>query len=122
MNAVLRSILLLQSGYYLVTGVWSLVSIGTFQAVTGPKTDLWLVKMVGLLVVVIGVTIGCHASRSRRTPELLVLSLGSIAAFTVIDTYYALNGTIAPVYLADAVLEVLLALAIILTWSAPPRT
>jgi hypothetical protein len=35
-----------------MTGLWPLVSIGTFQQVTGPKTDLWLVKTVGVLIAV----------------------------------------------------------------------
>ena len=28
-----------QGGFYLVTGIWPLVSIGSFQRVTGPKVD-----------------------------------------------------------------------------------
>jgi hypothetical protein len=32
-----------QGIYYLLTGLWPLVSIGTFQMVTGEKTDVWLV-------------------------------------------------------------------------------
>ena len=121
MSAMLKTVLLFQSGYYFATGFWPIVSIGTFQLVTGPKADLWLVKMVGLLAMVIGATIGCHALKARRTRELLVLSLGSIAAFTAIDTFYALNGTIAKIYLADAAVEALLAMVIIVTWSAPSR-
>jgi hypothetical protein len=39
-----------QGVYYLLTGVWPLPSIGSFQRVTGPKTDLWLVRTVGVLV------------------------------------------------------------------------
>ena len=41
---------LAQGAYYLLTGVWPLVSIGTFQRLTGPKADRWLVKTVGVLV------------------------------------------------------------------------
>ena len=36
--------------YFLVTGLGPLVSIGTFQRVTGPKVDLWLVNTVGMVV------------------------------------------------------------------------
>lgn len=43
-----------QGIYFLATGIWSLVHIASFQKVTGPKTDLWLVKTVGLLVIAIG--------------------------------------------------------------------
>jgi hypothetical protein len=42
--------------YYVATGVWPLVSMTAFEAVTGPKVDDWLVRMVALLVIVIGGT------------------------------------------------------------------
>ena len=53
----------LQATYYILTGLWPLVHFSSFELVTGPKTDDWLVRMVGLLVVLIGVTlavaVGC---------------------------------------------------------------
>jgi hypothetical protein len=42
-----RRILALQALYYLATGLWPLVHLPSFEAVTGPKTDDWLVHMVG---------------------------------------------------------------------------
>jgi len=42
----------------MVIGIWSLVSIGSFQKVTGPKTDVWLVKTVGVLVIGVGAALG----------------------------------------------------------------
>jgi hypothetical protein len=47
------SVALVQGLYFLMTGLWPLVSIGTFQHVTGPKIDLWLVNTVGVLVEVV---------------------------------------------------------------------
>ena len=41
-----------QAGYFVVTGVWPIVHMRSFLAVTGPKTDLWLVKTIGVLVTV----------------------------------------------------------------------
>jgi hypothetical protein len=35
-----------------------------------------------------------------------VLAAGSVLAFAGVDTWYALSGRIAPVYLADAAVEV----------------
>src|SRR5215213_7149555 len=37
----------LQAIFYIVSGVWPFVSIRSFEAVTGPKVDRWLVKTVG---------------------------------------------------------------------------
>jgi hypothetical protein len=44
-----RSVALIQAAYYVGAGLWSLASIRTFEAVTGPKTDRWLVKTVGVV-------------------------------------------------------------------------
>ena len=33
-----------QGAYYALTALWALVHVRSFQAITGPKTDLWLVK------------------------------------------------------------------------------
>ena len=43
-----------QGVYFLLTGIWPLLSMRTFEAVTGPKVDRRLVKTVGVLVAVIG--------------------------------------------------------------------
>jgi hypothetical protein len=32
---------LVQGVYFLLTGVWPIVHLPSFLAVTGPKTDLW---------------------------------------------------------------------------------
>ena len=37
--------------FYFITGVWPVLHISSFKEVTGPKTDIWLVKTVGLLMV-----------------------------------------------------------------------
>src|SRR5438270_11614006 len=50
-SALMTVLYLVQGVYYLLTGVWPLVSIDTFQMVTGPKTDLWLVQTVGALII-----------------------------------------------------------------------
>ena len=55
MSEMENYISLAQGLFYFLTGVWALVSIDTFQKVTGPKTDLWLVKTVGVLFRVIGI-------------------------------------------------------------------
>src|SRR5687767_11872068 len=106
-----RWMLMAQGVYYALTGAWPLVSMATFESVTGPKTDDWLVHMVGALAVAIGVTL--VGSAPRRDPSSALLLAGAAAAaFASIDLVYALNGTISWVYLADAVLEILFLLGI----------
>ena len=95
-----------QGIFYFVTGVWPLVSIGTFMLVTGPKVDLWLVKTVGLLIAVIGLTILMAARRGRIVPEVRFLAAGSAAALAAVDIVYALSDRIWDIYLLDAVAEI----------------
>ena len=121
----LRWAALIQAVYYLFTGLWALVHIRSFMWVTGPKTDLWLVRTVGVLVVVIGATLLSARVRERYTLEVVILAIGCALGLTMIDIYYVLSGTISPIYLLDAVAE----MALVVMWTlgligtpAPMRT
>ena len=102
-----------QGHYFFVTGVWPLVSMRTFLAVTGPKVDLWLVRTVGLLIAVVGATLLLAAWRSAVSPEVATLAVGSAAALGGVDAYYVAVGRIPRVYLLDAVAEA----ALIAAWA-----
>ncbi len=109
-----RTLATLHGSYYLVTGLWPLVSMRSFEWITGRKTDRWLVRMVGLLAAVIGLAI----LRGRdESDQDATLPIGSALAFTTVDVVYAANGTIRPIYLGDAALELVLVAA----WHARPR-
>jgi hypothetical protein len=109
-------ILSFQAAYYILTGLWPLVHFASFELVTGPKTDDWLVRMVGLLVVLIGVTLAVAVKRDAvQTLEILVLAAGATLAFSFIDIRYAVSGRISRIYLADAALELGLLAALVLT-------
>lgn len=97
-----------QAVYYLVTAMWALVSIRTFQKVTGPKTDIWLVKTVSVLIGAVGVVLAYAGSRKEPVPEVPLLALGSAAGLTAIDVIYVAKQRISPVYLLDAAGEVVL--------------
>ena len=113
---MLLKLALIQGIFYVATGVWPLIDIVSFQVVTGPKTDLWLVKTVGVLVTVIGLVL-LSAARSRRvTAEMVLLAVGSALGLAGIDLIYALSGRISAVYLADAVVEIGLAVLWAVAW------
>ena len=95
-----------QGGFDVVTGLWPIVHLRSFEAVTGPKLEGWLVKTVGALITVIGGTLLAAGLRRRVTPEIRLLGVGSAAAFTLVDVIYTAKRRIAPVYLLDAVVEV----------------
>lgn len=94
-----------QAAYYVVTGLWPILHMGSFEAITGPKVDDWLVKMVGLLAATIGVTLAIAARRGRWGVEIRALAILSALSFAAIDLRYALTGRISPIYLADAAAE-----------------
>jgi len=111
-----RRLIAFQAAYYSVSGLWPLVHLPSFESVTGPKTDDWLVHMIALLAVVIGAALGVAAVRDRvHAPEVGVLSVGAALAFAGIDLWYGLGGRIAPVYLADASIELALLIAFVCT-------
>lgn len=107
----------IQGVYFLVTGVWPLLHMPSFLAVTGPKADLWLVQAVGVLVAVIGAVLMLGARRRTIGPELALLAVGSAAGLAGIDLVYALSDRIWDVYLLDAMAEVGLIILWGIAWS-----
>ena len=92
-----------QGVYFLLTGIWPLISMRTFEAVTGAKVDRWLVKTVGVLVAVMGASL--TLAERHPSPAVTTLAVGGAAGLGAIDTIYAARGRISRVYLLDAVLE-----------------
>jgi hypothetical protein len=114
-DALATRLLWVQGPYYFLTGVWPLVSIRTFQLVTGPKTDNlptgleadhWLVMTAGVLITAISLTLLTAAWRRTTQLEIAVLAIGSALGLTAIDVIYVWRGVIAPIYLVDAAVEV----------------
>ncbi|NLG73781.1 MAG: hypothetical protein GX495_17300 [Chloroflexi bacterium] len=94
---------------YIATGIWPLISPRTFQMVTGPKVDIWLVNTVGLLITITGVVLARAALRGQVTEDVELLAEGSAGALAAVDIYYAGRRRLSPVYLLDAALEITLA-------------
>ena len=95
----------IQAAYYTLTGIWPIVHRRSFEAVTGRKTDYWLVQMVGALAIAIGGSLALAARRSAPSREAVALSVGSAAAFAAIDATHATRGRIRRVYLLDLAVE-----------------
>jgi hypothetical protein len=100
----------LQGFYYFVTGLWPLVSMETFMYVTGPKTDKWLVKTVGVLVTVIGAALINSGIRENINQDEFIIGLGSAMGLMIIDIVYTIKKIISKIYLLDAAAEFLISL------------
>ncbi len=101
----LRTVALVQGLFYAMTGFLPIVSMKTFQLITGPKRDLWLVQTVGALITVIGGVLALAGLRRRVAPEIRMLGVGSALGLTAIDLVYYRRGVLGPVYVLDAVAE-----------------
>ncbi len=102
---------IVQGLYFSVTGIWPLIHINSFMAVTGPKVDIWLVKTVGILIFIIGLGLLAAGIKRRITFPLALIATGSALGLFFIDVIYVWQGTISPIYLLDAVLESILVIS-----------
>ena len=102
------NVALIQGLYFLISGVWPILHIASFLKITGPKTDIWLVKTVGVLLMAIGAALLYAGVRDQITPSIFILGIGSAAGLTAIEIIYVSKKVISPIYLLDAVIEIIL--------------
>jgi hypothetical protein len=95
----------IQGSIYVVSGLWPIIHLRSFEKVTGPKADGWLVKTVGGLLAVIGATLIAGGVMQRPGRALRLLGLGSAGVLAFVDVIYARSGRISKIYLADAALQ-----------------
>jgi len=104
--------------YNVVSGVWPLVHLRSFEAVTGPKQDRWLVQTVAGLLLVNGVVQLASADSSEGQRAARLLGLGTAGTLTTIDLVYAPKRRIRRIYPLDAAFEI----AWILAWLQDARS
>lgn len=102
------SVALIQGIYFFITGIWPLISMKTFLMVTGPKIDLWLVKTVGLVLATIGATLLYAGWTGQVNPPVIFLAIGAALSLIVVEIVYVAKRVISPIYLGDALVEVVL--------------
>jgi len=94
-----------QGAYFVLTGAWALVHLESFLWVTGPKTDLWLVRTISLLIGAVGLALLVAALRQAVTLEVALLAVLSALALGAADVVFATSDVIRDVYLLDALVE-----------------
>jgi len=103
----------LQGIYYVTSGLWPILHMSSFEKVTGPKRDKWLVKTVGALITAIGSTLLFSASREPRSETARSLGISTALALIGIDSIYSMRGTIPKIYLMDAAVEAVIVAALL---------
>jgi hypothetical protein len=95
----------LQGSFNVASGLWPLLHMRSFEAVTGEKADKWLVRTVSGLLIAIGIV----QSLSPDMPQDLVparrLGIGTAATLAAIDLVYVTKRRISKIYLLDAAIE-----------------
>ncbi len=86
-------------------GLWPLLHMASFEAVTGPKVDRWLVRTVSGLMV----ANGAAQILAEPTPDGVAaarrIGMGTALVLAAVDVVYGGRHRISRVYLVDAVLE-----------------
>jgi hypothetical protein len=107
-----RPVAAVQGVYYIATGIWPLMNMYSFEFVSGPKTDDWLVRTVAVLVLVVGLVLLSAAIKRDTGVPVRLLAIGSAGGLAFIDFFYAMRGVIWPVYILDGIGE----LGLIVLW------
>jgi hypothetical protein len=91
--------------FNVVGGLWPLLHMRSFEAVTGPKTDRWLVRTVAGLMVVNGAAQWRAGPSADGLAAARRIGVGTALTLGAIDVAYGVPGRISRVYLIDALLE-----------------
>lgn len=99
---------LIQGIYFFITLVWPVIDIESFMKVTGPKTDVWLVKTVSVLLLPYSIICLWAGFNFKRISKLIIVTMVlTCLGLAFVEFYYYFNGTIKWVYAADAVLQLM---------------
>ena len=100
-----KYLMIAQGTYTLITAIWALMDIDSFMAVTGPKTDIWLVKTVAALLVPIAISLLYPVFFESTFWQPFLLGCTTAIALAIIDFYYSANDVISNIYMWDGVAE-----------------
>jgi hypothetical protein len=103
-----RIILWIQTIYYFLTAAWGLIDTESFMRVTGPKTDVWLVKTVSVILLAITFSFISYLFIKTNYWPAIILASSCCLFLACIDFYYAGRKVISNIYLLDGIIEIAL--------------
>jgi hypothetical protein len=92
-------IAIVQGSYYLLTGLWPVLHMPSFESVSGPKKDYWLVQSYGILLGTIGSVLIISKS------DIKLLGIAIALAIAIPNIIFSLKNVISKIYLADAIVQ-----------------
>lgn len=87
----------------MTSGLWPVIHLRSFEAITGKKREPWLVRTTGALIAAVGLAL--LVGTRDRSPITKTLGLASAVALGASDAIFVGTGQIPRVYLADAAAE-----------------
>lgn len=96
--------------YLLIGGAWPLLHLRSFEAITGPKSDDFLVRSVALLLLLAGSILLAQ----RKAPferSAVQMAMGTSFSLGCVAVISALGGWIWKIYLIDGAIHLLFVLA-----------
>lgn len=100
-----NNVALVQGAFYVVSGLWPVLHLRSFEAVTGRKQDGWLAQTTGGLIAAVGAALAIGAVETPRSRALAVLGMGAAAVLGTADVVFTARRRIRKVYLLDALAE-----------------
>lgn len=102
-----------QGVFNIVGGAWPLLALSSFEWVFGSKTDRWLQRTMGGMLITVGWAQLCTKPTAESVRHARRIGMGTAATLLAIDLIYVPTGRIRPTYLGDAAMEA----AWLLAWS-----
>lgn len=100
-----------QGAYNLFGGLWPLLHMRSFEAITGPKDDSWLVRTVAGILVVVGVVLLRDAFRGHVAQSVRFMAAGISTVLAIVAIVSSLAGFISWLYFFDGLIHLAFALA-----------
>lgn len=91
--------------YNVLNGLWPLLHMASFEAVSGPKADRWLVRTVAGLLVTVGAAQLAAGSSPAALRQARLLGIGTAGTLGTISLLYGARGRISRIYLWDVPVE-----------------
>ncbi len=99
-----------QGMFYLITALWPLIHISSFEAVVGFKPDKFQLFTTDLLILIIAIPL-LASIKQHKTRAIVLLGLGSSLAFMVVELWF--RKSIRPVFFLDFIIEAVIFLALL---------
>ncbi|MDX2934896.1 hypothetical protein [Streptomyces ipomoeae] len=96
---------LAQGVFNVVGGLWPLVHLPSFERVFGPKTDRWLQRTMGGMLVSAGISQLMAAATPEGRAHARLTGICAAGTLLAADLVYVPTGRIRPTYLLDAAMQ-----------------